>query len=246
MFGDLDYSGLGAPGLDSLAQFTTPSYIESPPHRIALQYGAPGIFDGGLARSKFHFGPPNRIAMCYGEAAGFRLEVGKTYNVKGELYSLNPDASLNVTPLSGSIYTLQPNDPRYSSAYAAIKAQYGSQGSSSSGSFWDQVKGFFTSKNAAAVTNVLSSGQGGSAAEQPPPTETFWDKYGTAIMIASGVAGAGLIVWGISSASRDDASTQVDRLLATRENRKKSKGKKKAAKSSKSAKRKSSPKSGRR
>lgn len=241
MFGDLDYSGLGAPGLDSLAQFSTPSYIDGPPHRIDLQYAAPGVYDAGIARSKFHYGPTHRIAMCYGDASGWRPEVNKSYNVNGVLYSLNADASLDVIPLEGSGFTLQPNDPRYSAAFAEIKAMYGSSGEKKSGGVWNWVKSIFTSENAAKVAQARDALRGGQAAGNTIPEESFWDKYGTAIMIGGGLVATAGIVWAVSRAD-EGASEQIDRLMATRSNKGKGRGKK----AKKSAKRKSSRKAGRR
>ena len=244
MFGDLDYSGLGAPGLDSLAQFSTPSYIEAPPHRIDLQYAAPGVYDAGIARSKFHYGPTHRIAMCYGDAASWRPEVNKSYNVNGVLYSLNADASLDVIPLEGSGFTLQPNDPRYAAAFAEIKAMYGASGEKKSGGFWASIKNWFSSGNAAKdIQSAVGSARGGNgtAAGNTIPQESFWDKYGTAIMIGGGLVATAGIVWAVSRAD-EGASEQIDRLMATRANKGKGRGKK----AKKSAKRKSSRKAGRR
>jgi hypothetical protein len=246
MFGDLDYSGLGAPGLDSLAQMSSPAYIEGPPHRIALQYGAPSMIDMAYDRGAgFQFTAPHRLALGYGAAAvPVGVALTSPANMGGFVYTLRADGGYEVVdPKKGTTVIILKGDKDHAATSQLVASLWSSgQLTAAKKGIWESIKGWFSSGKAATDIAALSQAGGGTQASvQVETEETFWDKYGTAIMIGGGVLTVGALIY---AGTRPSAADQSERLMRANRGRKGSKVAKKSSK--KSAKRKASRKSGRR
>jgi len=244
MFGDLDYSGLGAPGLDSLAQMASPAYIEGPPHRIALQYGAPSMIDMAYDRGAgFQFTAPHRVALGYGAAAvPVGVALTSPANMGGYVYTLRADSGYEVVdPKKGTTVIILKGDKDHAATSQLVASLWSSgQLTAAKKGIWESIKGWFSSGMAATDISALSQAGGTQASVEVETEETFWDKYGTAIMISGGVLAVGAVAY---AATRQSAADQSERLMRTNRGRK---GSKVAKSSKKSAKRKASRKSGRR